>query len=120
MIPVGDGAIPEGVGEGVGEGVAEGVNRGVARGVEADLVAGDGVAAAAAGAASDADGSASATLVRVPSGPIWDTSVKTERVLGRPASTPSSPSAKHVVMTASASAIASCCKLSPRYPRLDD
>ncbi len=80
---------PEGVGDGVGEGVAEGVNRGV----EEDLVAGDGAAAAAAGAAADADGSASWTLVSVPSGPIWDTSVNTDRVLGRPVSTPSFPSA---------------------------
>lgn len=98
--------------------MAEGVNRGVARGVEEDLVAGDGVAAAVAGAASDADGSGTATLVRVPSGPIWDTSVKTERVLGRPASTPSLPSAKSVV-TAFASAVGPCCKLSPRPRMLD-
>ena len=68
-------------------GVAEGIGWGVKRGVEGDeAVVEDGVAGAAE--------SPSCTLVSVPSGPIWDTSVKTDLVLGRPAHNPMLLSAK--------------------------
>ena len=62
---------------GVGEGVARGVD-GVAEGDDDDGVA---------GVATGADESPSGTGVSVPSTPICDTSVNTDRVLGSPAVT---------------------------------